>query len=576
MFKKLLKKNSAVTFMCTASLTIVMSHGSLAQQAENAIKISTIQSFSQYLQEAQMNTRSSLTIQTTESTLPLSINSTTSDEIRGGIDGNVSSNAFFHIADGKVEGKVILTKEKKAYNYFSDAAGNVFVEAVDINKLVCVDMYNGPMEPAAELNSQRTSLAIPQLQSLPGEVAVIYLDFDGHTCTGKWNKGAQIVAQPSGLSESQITNAFYVTSEDYRPYKVNVTTIESVYLAAPKNRRMRCVITPTTTAAPGAGGVAYIGSFDAGDSDNTPCWVFNLGGNGQTTGETCSHEVGHTVGLNHDGLSTGTEYYTGHNGWAPIMGASYNKTVTQWSKGEYTNASRTEDDVTIIATQNGFTWRADEAGNTISTAAALKIEADNSTVKAANNYGIILKANDIDVYSFKTGAGSVTFTVKPAPNFPDLDVLLTITDASGKVLQTANSTSTLSATITTTLAAGTFYLQIDGTGSGTGITGYTDYASVGEYTIEGKVVAVATGIAETNKIAAAVYPNPATDLINVQLNTTGVVNTIHIVNMLGQSLYTVQTDEQTLNINLSDYKKGIYFITVNNASGSASTKFVKE
>jgi hypothetical protein len=573
----LLKKITIVSIAFMFSMTFLGSQGLFAQQGNNAVKIGTAQAFAQQLLETKSANRSSLTIQTTESALPLVINVNTAEGIRGGVEGHSASNVFFDFVNNKIEGKVILTDEKKAYNYFTDAAGNLFVEAVDINKVVCVDMYNGPMEPAAEIDTKRTSFAIPELQSLPGEVAVIYLDFDGQVVSGgKWNSGNTIDAKPSGLSDAQIKNAWYVTSEDYRPYKVNVTTIESVYNAAPANRRMRCIITPTNTAAPGSGGVAYIGSFDAGDSDRTPCWVFNLGGDGQTTGETCSHEVGHTVGLNHDGTSDGTTYYKGHNMWAPIMGASYNKAVTQWSKGEYTNANNKEDDVTIIATQNGFTWRADEAGNTVAAAAALKIETDNSTVKAENNYGIILKSTDIDVYSFKTGAGSVTFTVKPAPFFPDLDVLLTITDASGTVLETANSTSTLSATITKTLAAGTYYLQIDGTGSGTAANGYTDYSSVGEYTIEGKVVANVTGITESGKGIAAIYPNPATDQIQINLNNAGIINTIQVVNMLGQSLYAIQTEEPTLNINLSDYKKGIYFIHVSNANGASTAKFVKE
>jgi hypothetical protein len=360
-----------------------------------------------------------LQIQTTDSNLSLLVNVRTTNGIRGEIAGVPVSNAFFDFSSGAVDGKILLPNEKKAYHYYSDTKGIVYVEALDINKIVCVNMYNTPMEPAAENNGSTISRAIPQLQSLPGEIAVVYLDFDGQVVSGgKWNGGNTINAQPAGLTESQMTNAWYVISEDYRPYRLNITTIESVYNAAPKNRRMRCVITPTTTAAPGSGGVAYIGSFDAGDPDNTPCWVFNLGGNGQTTGETCSHEVGHTMGLSHDGKTGGTEYYTGHNNWAPIMGASYNKTVTQWSKGEYTGANQQQDDVTIIATQNGFTWRNDEAGNTTAAASPLRINTNDGTIPASENYGIILKASDIDVYSFRTGAGNVTFTVKPADYFP--------------------------------------------------------------------------------------------------------------------------------------------------------------
>jgi hypothetical protein len=233
----------------------------------------------------------------------------------------------------------------------------------------------------------------------------------------------------------------------------------------------------------------------------------------------------------------------------------------------------------IICEQNGFGYRADEAGNTISTAASIVTEDDKATILATRNYGIISKADDIDVYSFNTGPGSVTFTVNPSPNFPDLDVLLTITDVTGKILATDNSTSTLSATLTTILPAGIFYLQIDGTGNGTADDGYTDYASIGEYTIQGKVVPfviTALNKPEANKKNPVIYPNPATEQLNVKLNNPGITNTITVVNMLGQSLYTLQSDEQLLNVNLSGYNKGIYFITISNVGGTTTSKFIKE
>jgi hypothetical protein len=580
MITTLLTSMKKGTLMCMTVASIASIGPNLfAQNGKNAVQIGTIKSLSQhFLDEQSTAARGNMTIQTSESTLPLVINLHTAEGFGGGISGIPNSNVFFDFTNNKVTGKVILPSEKKAYTYYSDANGNVFVEKTDINKLVCVDMFKGPMEPAAESNTQRAFAdPIPELESLPGEVAVIYLDFDGQVVTSpKWNSGKTITAEPANLSTSQMTNTWLVVSEDYRPYKVNVTTKESVYNAAPVKKRMRCVITPTNTAAPGSGGVAYIGSFSVGD-DKTPCWVYNLGGNGQTTGETCSHEVGHTMGLSHDGTNSGTEYYAGNNGWAPIMGVSYGKTVTQWSKGEYTDANEPEDDVNIIGTQNGFTFRADEAGNTIGAAAALKIESDNKNVLAAKNYGVILQASDIDVYSFKTGAGSITLNVNPAANFPDLNVLLTITNASGTVLATANPTDKLSASITTNIAtSGTYYLHVDGTGNGTATAGYTDYSSIGEYTIDGSVVAVTTGIAESGKNNASLYPNPATENIMVSLNNPGIVNTISIVNMLGQAIYTIQTEQQSLSINLSEYNKGIYFMTVHNAMGTSTTKFIKE
>ncbi|WP_305803521.1 hypothetical protein, partial [Thiolapillus sp.] len=55
--------------------------------------------------------------------------------------------------------------------------------------------------------------------------------------------------------------------------------------------------------------------------------------------------------MSHDGTSS-AGYYSGHGdgfvSWAPIMGVGYYKNVTQWSKGEYPDASQVQDDLAII------------------------------------------------------------------------------------------------------------------------------------------------------------------------------------------------------------------------------------
>lgn len=68
-----------------------------------------------------------------------------------------------------------------------------------------------------------------------------------------------------------------------------------------------------------AGGVAYMNSFGA--AGNPPCFVFplNLGPNSpKAIWEASAHEVGHTAGLLHDGVSGGTTYYQGQGECATL------------------------------------------------------------------------------------------------------------------------------------------------------------------------------------------------------------------------------------------------------------------
>ncbi|MBO4232109.1 MAG: T9SS type A sorting domain-containing protein, partial [Bacteroidales bacterium] len=66
------------------------------------------------------------------------------------------------------------------------------------------------------------------------------------------------------------------------------------------------------------------------------------------------------------------------------------------------------------------------------------------------------------------------------------------------------------------------------------------------------------------------YPNPATEILNIQAND---VKNIEIVNILGQTVIT--TNVQTINV--ANLTNGVYFVRVNFNSGTVSTqKFVKE
>jgi len=395
--------------------------------------------------------------------------------------------------------------------------------AVDeVDNLLFIDEFTPDETAGAEGTPEGAALALQPLadtfllHSLRGATKVIYLDFDGHTTTGtSWNSGAAIVSAPysidadTAFSATELERIQYIwqrVAEDFLPYGVDVTTqdpgVEALRRLGTGDEAwgVRVVISPTNWYSTGAGGVAYIGSFSW--SSDTPCFVFTaqLGtGNEKYTAEAASHEAGHTVGLYHDGVTGGSAYYSGHNGWAPIMGVGYYQGLVQWSKGEYPGANNTEDDLTIM-TGYGFTLRPDDHGNTAASATPLVVT--NSTTVSGG--GIIERPTDKDHFSFLTGAGTITLNVTGAARSANLDVKAELYDSLGGLMASANAASSLNASISLYVAAGSYTLVIDGAGNGDLVTGYSDYGSLGEYSISGTIIN--PGVAQPPVAVASAAP----------------------------------------------------------------------
>lgn len=461
-------------------------------------------------------------------TLPAAVNYRLStgdnqEQMTGSIERVPNSSFYLFIEGNIVRGHIILGKDQKAYRYSSDASGIAYVEETDINNLVCINYNTAPPEPPSAARSGAiTASAVTDLQSYPGGNGCVLLDFDGQLVQGTpWNNGNPINAAPANLTDAEKQAVWEIVSEDFRPFHLNVTTSEAVFNSYPRNRRMRCIFTPTNTAAPGAGGVAYLGSFNW--NDETPCWVFNDGVKG--AGEAGSHEVGHTFGLGHDGRTSPQEgYYRGHGDWAPIMGVGYYEPIVQWSKGEYTNANNREDDLAkISSTTYGVGYRADDYGNTTSTAGALSVSA-NGTV---NSNGLIERTGEVDMFRFTTGGGNINLTFTSSAVYKNLDILATLYNSTGTAIASSNP-SGLNASISTTLAAGTYYVGVTGTGAGDpASTGYSNYGSLGLYTITGTVAggtgtAIATFYGDCNYSGAYAVGLNAGNYTAAQLSANGI------------------------------------------------------
>ncbi len=407
---------------------------------------------------------------------------------------NVPQSSFYIKAkDKSLEGHIIFKATKEAYKYFSDAAGNAFVEKVDINTIVCIDYRNVPQntkKPTAKTEEAPSiAQALLNLQSLPGAAGCVLLDFDGYymPAGNLWNNGNAINAAASGMSDADVQQHWEVVSEDYRPFNVNITTSESVFNSYPRNRRMRVVVTPTNTAAPGAGGVAYIGSFNW-DND-VPCWVFIT--SGKSGGDASAHEVGHTFDLGHDGRTNPVEgYFVGIDGtsWAPIMGAGYYRPVVQWSKGEYNYANNTQDDVATIASSKfGVGYRGDDYGNT--TASATTLDYNGSGAINQKN-GIISSEADYDFFTFTTGGGNVSINAKTVSRDGNLHLLMRLYNSAGAEMGTYWNSDpfALNASMNVNLPAGKYFVGVDGNGAGNaGYGGYSAYGSIGSYSITGTI-----------------------------------------------------------------------------------------
>lgn len=365
-----------------------------------------------------------------------------------------------------------------------------------------------------------------KLHSKPGAPNVVYLDFDGHIIASTaWNAvyggglaydalPYDIDGNPNGFSSTELQNIIGIwrrVAEDYAPFDVDITT------EAPSgfgSRVGRVVITRDSDrngrAMPlqGAGGVAYVGVFGFSYySYYSPALVYSNrlgGGREDYVAEAVAHELGHNLGLSHDATSS-SNYYRGHGtgatSWGPIMGVSYNRQVSQWSSGEYPGANNREDDTAIVGARLGL--RADDHADTATGATPLVTSAGgivaattvdrDMTNASPQNKGVIGTRGDVDVFTFTAAAGALNLSVTPV-RMPsntagaNLDVRLELWAEGGALVANVDTAGNTGAVLSRTVSAGRYFLHVSGVGDPG--TPYSDYGSLGQYTISGSIPVV--------------------------------------------------------------------------------------
>jgi len=346
-----------------------------------------------------------------------------------------------------------------------------------------------------------------KLHSRPNATKRIYLDFDGHV-GAEGDVYAPYTIDPdttsfSDVERTEIQKIWAAVAEMFAPFDLDITTeeppIDDLRKSGTGDTRwgLRVVIDSTFDE-----GWAYIGSFNWSTDQEAEvgCQAgagWDVPGMWQHIAAAIAHESGHAMNLHHHGDSGATgevpdDYYWGHwpnkyYYWNAIMGGEYVFPATflyQWSKGEYAAATTNQDDLAIITGNNGFGYRPDDHSSTTSSATQLIFT--NASLAFVTD-GVIETRTDVDFFTFNIDAAqNIEFEISPAEYSPCLDILAKIYNSSGSVLYTNNPVSSLGAAFNVSLAPGTYYLSVDGVGYGAPETGYSDYASLGYFSIKGK------------------------------------------------------------------------------------------
>ncbi|MEN9867527.1 MAG: hypothetical protein RL748_3117 [Pseudomonadota bacterium] len=413
-----------------------------------------------------------------------------------------SKNSVFMLKGSQksLYGYMVLHDSKKAYEYTTDAAGKVWVKEVAISKIYpdfddkFIKSNVPPQGLLLATHPVYSPLAVRQaphigpynnqdltkLESRPGSPYVFYLN------TTAVMSGTTPL---NGVTKENMYRAWQSIADQYSMLQLNVTTNRAVYDAAKSANVLRTgIINFINQDGRSFAPVHSFGTTSAGTLYRNPSSGFDYG---YGIGMTGAHEVGHQMGMLHDGGGSGGEYFEGIAAyqWGPIMGnywqgGGWANQLFTWSRGEYNTASNREDDLKIMTVDEAVPYVADDNAS-----GKALVVGSNGAVEPTSNWGQIERNSDSDSFTFTLGAaGSVSLRIDPIEYLRMLDVEASIVNSAGTVVASSNKAVHRSAEFTNlSLPAGSYRLVIKGGAEGTPANGFSSYSSLGYYAIKGTI-----------------------------------------------------------------------------------------
>ncbi|AEV98828.1 peptidase [Niastella koreensis] len=186
-----------------------------------------------------------------------------------------------------------------------------------------------------------------------------------------------------------------------------------------------------------------------------------------------------------------------------------------------------------------------------------------------NVTGLISPSGDIDNYKFViTTGGTITITLGTLPGDYDLKLL----NSSGTQLAISQAGGTTSESISRTMTAGTYYAQVYGyNGANSASTCYTLKVQLGTAS------RMATDVITSNVQKVQVFPNPATNIVNLNLTGFTGKSDVSLFDVNGRVVLTRLVSTVNSQFDISALPKGIYMMRIKNGDKEVNmTKIIKQ